>query len=424
MTSIKEALTEIKGMCQHLRQGGPDPMDLQELSNAVERATDLAHAALAQLSSTNARILKSINDLKVASDRLHLPPSIQSQRNIFAMNAMDEARVILSTGLLPDASPGNGAERVREALDEIETIVLGGWSNSYDQDFGTKDDDYKFDCILEQVRKAKAALHSTSAAGETTSSDGGVEGHATATIGVSADRKVDATSCSIQEGGHGAQAGIKPGPSEAIPADAGKRISQLAADLVVSGWMAGDHGIERAKKEAEDKLLAFACDEIERHMKQRAVPADVLAMKEACKRVALDYASRMIGKKSKHPDTFAIDAGRLDAANDIAAAIDKLSPGVKAEGGRGGPVAYLDIEGRERPILADALAELRKHPSSGFYADRFVTPLYTHPASPPDVEAIRADERERCAADVERRNWPTVVDARRIASAIRAGGQK
>lgn len=70
-------------------------------------------------------------------------------------------------------APGNGAEKVMEALAEIETIILGGWSNSYDQDFGTKDDDYKFDCILEQVRKAKAALHSTSAAGETTSSDGG-----------------------------------------------------------------------------------------------------------------------------------------------------------------------------------------------------------------------------------------------------------
>ena len=31
--------------------------------------------------------------------------------------------------------------------------------------------------------------------------------------------------------------------------------------------MAGDHGIEQAKKDAEHKLLEFACDEIERHNK-------------------------------------------------------------------------------------------------------------------------------------------------------------
>lgn len=36
--------------------------------------------------------------------------------------------------------------------------------------------------------------------------------------------------------------------------------------------------------------------------------------------------------------------------------------------------------------------------------------------------AIRADERERCASEVERRNWPNVGDARRVAAAIRSGG--
>lgn len=34
--------------------------------------------------------------------------------------------------------------------------------------------------------------------------------------------------------------------------------------------------------------------------------------------------------------------------------------------------------------------------------------------------AIRADEREKCALEVERRNWPNVGDARRIATAIRS----
>jgi len=40
------ALDEIGGLCRALRQGGPDPMDLEDLSNALERAVDLAHAAL------------------------------------------------------------------------------------------------------------------------------------------------------------------------------------------------------------------------------------------------------------------------------------------------------------------------------------------------------------------------------------------
>lgn len=40
------ALDEIGGLCRALRQGGPDPMDLEDLSNALEQAVDLAHAAL------------------------------------------------------------------------------------------------------------------------------------------------------------------------------------------------------------------------------------------------------------------------------------------------------------------------------------------------------------------------------------------
>jgi hypothetical protein len=54
------------------------------------------------------------------------------------------------------------------------------------------------------------------------------------------------------------------------------------------------------------------------------IPADVLAMKEACKRIASDYADRVLDRDTKSPDTFAINAGRLDAAKDIAAAISRI----------------------------------------------------------------------------------------------------
>lgn len=40
------ALDEIGGLCRALRQGGPDPMDLEGLSDALEQAVDTAHAAL------------------------------------------------------------------------------------------------------------------------------------------------------------------------------------------------------------------------------------------------------------------------------------------------------------------------------------------------------------------------------------------
>lgn len=46
------------------------------------------------------------------------------------------------------------------ALAEIRTIALAGWSNNYDQDFGTKDEEYRFDCIREQVERALKSLPS------------------------------------------------------------------------------------------------------------------------------------------------------------------------------------------------------------------------------------------------------------------------
>lgn len=71
---------------------------------------------------------------------------------------------------------------------------------------------YTLEMSLEQ---ADAILSLLSGAG--TKSDGGVEGHAATPIWVSADRKVDASSCSIQEGSHSGQVGIKPGPSDPSP---------------------------------------------------------------------------------------------------------------------------------------------------------------------------------------------------------------
>jgi hypothetical protein len=43
---LREALDNIGGLTRALRAGGPDPMDLQGLSDALEEATDTAHAAL------------------------------------------------------------------------------------------------------------------------------------------------------------------------------------------------------------------------------------------------------------------------------------------------------------------------------------------------------------------------------------------
>ena len=51
MTTIAEqlaaALDNIGGLSRALRVGGPDPMDLQELSDALSQAVDIAHNALA-----------------------------------------------------------------------------------------------------------------------------------------------------------------------------------------------------------------------------------------------------------------------------------------------------------------------------------------------------------------------------------------
>ena len=47
VSGLLEALYNIGGLSFALRQGGPDPMDLQGLSNALEQAVDWAHEAIA-----------------------------------------------------------------------------------------------------------------------------------------------------------------------------------------------------------------------------------------------------------------------------------------------------------------------------------------------------------------------------------------
>lgn len=44
-----EALDTIGGLSRALRQGGPDPMDLQGLSDALEEAVDLANSLVSQI---------------------------------------------------------------------------------------------------------------------------------------------------------------------------------------------------------------------------------------------------------------------------------------------------------------------------------------------------------------------------------------
>lgn len=50
LDALRDALDHIGGLSRALRQGGPDPMDLEGLSDALSEAVDTAHNALAALS--------------------------------------------------------------------------------------------------------------------------------------------------------------------------------------------------------------------------------------------------------------------------------------------------------------------------------------------------------------------------------------
>ncbi|WP_408953023.1 hypothetical protein [Lysobacter sp. Hz 25] len=45
------ALDQISGLSRALRAGGPDPMDLEELSDALAQAVDVAHEAIAEVAA-------------------------------------------------------------------------------------------------------------------------------------------------------------------------------------------------------------------------------------------------------------------------------------------------------------------------------------------------------------------------------------
>lgn len=94
--------------------------------------------------------------------------------------------------------------------------------------------------------------------------------------------------------------------------DLGKRISKLAAKLVVSGYMASEHGVEPAAKRAERELLEFACDETQRYLEQRtppATPAGVGAdeIRSAC----IEHASLNMTVEAAHQQADRITAAIL-----------------------------------------------------------------------------------------------------------------
>lgn len=84
---VVATLDEIGALCRALRVGGPDPMDLQELSDALSKAVDLAHAVLPVVAEliTAARELSAdaqhITDLQLLSKA---NPLVQSMLKVDA----------------------------------------------------------------------------------------------------------------------------------------------------------------------------------------------------------------------------------------------------------------------------------------------------------------------------------------------------
>jgi hypothetical protein len=161
-----------------------------------------------------------------------------------------------------------------------------------------------------------------------------------------------------------------------------------------------------------------------------------------------------------------------DLHQEIAEAVIKAAqPNVKAEGGRDEPVAIKPLEWTQSPPPAHehepfvywaagigghyraerngllwmahdafiwvqhASQKAAKAAAQADYEQRIRSALVAHPASPPDLEAIRAEERERCARVVEQFGQPYALNTNtgammfraevgKIASAIRTGGQK
>lgn len=60
--AILEAFDEISGLCRHLRQGGPAPEDLQDLSDALDEAVGIAANMLHDLAQQPASTLPDVDD--------------------------------------------------------------------------------------------------------------------------------------------------------------------------------------------------------------------------------------------------------------------------------------------------------------------------------------------------------------------------
>ena len=57
---LRAALDDIGGLCRALRQGGPAPEDLQELSDALQEAVDIAHSALSTQHAPSEQVAASV----------------------------------------------------------------------------------------------------------------------------------------------------------------------------------------------------------------------------------------------------------------------------------------------------------------------------------------------------------------------------
>jgi hypothetical protein len=117
MTSIKETLEIVRRMIQG------DQIEAAIVdTNTMASLGDVVRAALAQLDSADARERIAGAARKCADDLANmLEASVRVAHrtgNSFALDRNKTASMIAGyfTGLLPNASPGNGAEKVREAL--------------------------------------------------------------------------------------------------------------------------------------------------------------------------------------------------------------------------------------------------------------------------------------------------------------------
>jgi hypothetical protein len=159
-------------------------------------------------------------------------------------------------------------------------------------------------------------------------------------------------------------------------------------------------------------------------------PGDVLAMKEACKRIATDLATRCANDlvtppniRGLGPDNYSLSYGN-HVALEIAAAIDRLA--VKPEAKSQEPdavAAWADSLGLERPIDAEAMKHLRNNPTTEIYWSRFSIPLYTHPIPKPEAPAVSVDaihEAVRHQLEVYRMWGNSNEAAKAITSAIAA----